>query len=166
MRRILGFAASFFSLGIAAAQTATDRVAIIELTGALDTAVDAKDWEAAEALFTEDLVFTYGTQPPQEMKASELVGMWSTNLFETKTSFHLRGGHVVTFDDRSAGTVTSKAYAWNRLEGLEGGDLWEVWGDYTYRVVEEDGTWKIAGFAFNPVLERGNKKVPGYRPEE
>ncbi|MEM9285211.1 MAG: nuclear transport factor 2 family protein [Pseudomonadota bacterium] len=149
----------------AAAQSPLDRMMIVEAASRLDTAVDAKAWDEAEALFTGTITFTYGDQTTDGMPASDLIGLWSANLFEEKTSFHLRGDHIIIFDGRRSATLTSKAYAWNKLEGMEGGELYEVWGDYTYGLVKQDGGWLISSFAFQPRLERGNTALPAYRPE-
>ncbi|MGF1525626.1 MAG: nuclear transport factor 2 family protein [Candidatus Competibacterales bacterium] len=148
----------------ATAQSVEDRLAIIETASQLDTAVDAKDWTAVEGLFADRVTFVFGQGEPRQMSGSEIAALWAANLYAEKTSFHLRGDHVVVFEGSDRGTLYSKAYAWNRLEGLPGGDLYEVWGDYTYDVVRHGGTWRITRFAFQPRLERGNTDLPGYRP--
>ncbi|MEO1656176.1 MAG: nuclear transport factor 2 family protein [Pseudomonadota bacterium] len=163
-RMIPAVIAASLLVASAAAQSPLDRMMIIEAAARLDTAVDAKEWAGAEALFTETISFTYGDQTTDSMPAADLVGLWRTNLFAEKASFHLRGDHIISFDDRRSATLHSKAYAWNRLEGMEGGELYEVWGDYTYSLVKEDGIWLITGFAFQPQLERGNTALPAYRP--
>ncbi|MEL6362817.1 MAG: nuclear transport factor 2 family protein [Pseudomonadota bacterium] len=146
--------------------SAEDRLAIIALASMLDTAVDAKDWAAANAFFTQSIDVRLPGAPATTMKASELVAAWEHNLFAEKKSFHLRGDEIVEATPEGDIRLLSKAYAWNHLPGMEGGELWEVWGDYTYGIVEEDGTWKISSFEFQPVFDRGNAAVPGFQKEQ
>lgn len=150
----------------ALAQSVDDASAIIELSNAIDNAVDAKDWDRAGAFFTD----TISTDlPGQDGKASipssQLVQGWETNLHAEKASFHLRGSHRVEFADADNATVHSKAYAWNKVEGIVGGDLYEVWGNYTYDVTRGGDGWKVSGFAFEPVLQRGNMAVVEHQPD-
>ncbi|MBM2578123.1 nuclear transport factor 2 family protein [Jannaschia sp. Os4] len=157
--------AALVAPGFAAAQDAADRMAVIELSNALDAAVDRKDWDLARSYFTDEIEVAMGSPDAQAMPADELIGGWETNLYEGKPSFHLRGGHVVTFDGPDAGTVESQGYAWNRIEGFEGGDLWEVWGSYTFDVVREADGWRLASFVFQPHHTRGNEAIPGHVPD-
>ena len=48
--------------------------------------------------------------------ADELIAGWSANLGPSKTSFHLRGSHRVTFTGLGEVVMPSHGYAWNRLE--------------------------------------------------
>jgi hypothetical protein len=150
--------------GTALAQGPSDRLAIIETANALDAAIDAKDWKEAGTLFTETIDFRYGEVDPEEMLSADLVTMWSQNLYAEKASFHLRGGHLVTFTGEDEAEIRSKAYAINKLADFDGGDLWEVWGDYIYRMQRTEEGWRIASFAFEPVHERGNDRIPSHRP--
>jgi ketosteroid isomerase-like protein len=142
-------------------QTLADERALIRLADGLDIAVDAKDWTAARAAFADDIAFAFGAPdaPLTAMRADDLVALWRQNLHPAKTSFHLRGNHMVTVDGDTA-TMRSHGYAWNRLPGLEGGDLWEVWGVYTYAFARQDGEWRITAFRFTPLHDRGNAAVP------
>jgi ketosteroid isomerase-like protein len=136
---------------------------LIALADGLDSAVDAKDWARVRSFFAERITFAFaGTA--SEMLADELVGTWRANLFAEKTSLHLRGNHLVEVEGDTA-TLRSVAYAWNKLPDIEGGDLWEVWGDYVYRYARTERGWKITSFAFSPKHSRGNARIPGYRPE-
>ncbi|MEM8770527.1 MAG: nuclear transport factor 2 family protein [Pseudomonadota bacterium] len=145
--------------------SALDRLAIIELASKLDTAVDAKDWAKARSLFTETIEAGLPGVEPTEMASADLVGAWAANLYAEKTSFHLRGDGIIKADDNGNIRLYSKAYAWNRLPGMEGGEIWEVWGDYVYGVVREGGKWRISSFSFSPAFDRGNANIPGYQPE-
>jgi len=147
-----------------AVQQLLDERRLIAITDAIDSAVDNKDWTATRAYFADDLrVSLPGGAADQPMRADELVGGWEANLYPEKTSFHLRGNHAVEIQGDTA-LVRSAGYAWNKLDGFEGGDLWEVWGHYEHRFERRGGDWKVTGFGFRPVHQRGNAAIPGYRP--
>ena len=162
----LAAALAMAAAGGAPAESAEDRLAIIEATNALDASVDAKDWQRARAVFAEEIAVSLPGQETRMMPSAELVGLWEENLYDEKASFHLRGGHLVSFDGPDRATVASKGYAWNRVEGLAGGDLWEVWGDYVYEAKRTPDGWRLTSFSFAPAHQRGNTDVPGYRPAE
>lgn len=149
----------------AAAQSLADEREIITIADMLDTAVDAKDWATAEALFAETISVSLPGQPEREMPAADLVGIWARFLHADKQSFHLRGNHLVVFDGPDRANVISKGYAWNRVAGLDGGELWEVWGNYSYDLRRDENGWSLTRFAFMPLHERGNAAVPGHLPD-
>lgn len=135
---------------------------LIRIADALDAAVDAKQWDAAEALFFERVLVELPGAEPATMTGADLVGQWAGNLGLAKTSLHLRTNHRVHIAGDTA-RLDSHAYAWNRLEG-NGDPLWEVWGTYLHNFTRSGGGWRISGFAFAPVHERGNdwvKTTPG-----
>jgi hypothetical protein len=111
---------------------------LMAVTDAIDRAVDDKDWDEVRSFFADELLVSLPGAEPGAMSADDLVGAFQANLYEEKASFHLRGNHLVTIDGDSA-IVRSSGYAWNRVEGLEGGDLWEVWDHYEHRFERRDG---------------------------
>ena len=161
---LAGCLITILGIGSAIAQTADDRFDIIEASNSLDTAVDAKNWSQAESLFSTDIELTLPGQDTQATTAQDLVSLWATNLYEGKLSFHLRGNHVIEFSGANTAVLQSKAYAWNKIEGFQGGQLWEVWGDYEYDMVKTSQGWKIASFKFTPTHQRGNTRIPAYVP--
>ena len=136
---------------------------LIEIADAIDRAVDAKEWALTRSFFAEDIRVTFPGAENAPMRADELVGTWQTNLYSEKSSFHLRGNHMVEIEGDTA-IVRSTGYAWNKLDGFEGGDLWEVWGNYEHGFARLNGDWKVTSFAFAPVHQRGNSAIPGHRP--
>jgi hypothetical protein len=140
-----------------------DERRLIEIADAIDRAVDAKDWAATRAYFADSIRVTFPGSENAPVKADELVGTWQANLYAEKASFHLRGNHAVEITGDTA-IVRSTGYAWNKLDGFEGGDLWEVWGNYEHGFQRADGDWKVTSFAFQPVHQRGNAAIPGFRP--
>ena len=106
---------------------------------------------------------------PATIPADALIAGWSGNLTETKTSFHLRGNHQITFNSVDDATMVSHGYAWNRMEAgalaENGGDpLWEVWGTYIHEFIRTEDGWRLDGMTFNATAERGNpfvRNTPG-----
>ncbi|MEM9750116.1 MAG: nuclear transport factor 2 family protein [Pseudomonadota bacterium] len=139
------------------------RAALISIADGLDAAVDAKDWETARGYFADEVRIDFSSLdggPPSTISSDELIGFWRANLFAEKTSFHLRGNHVIDIDGDVA-EMTSHGYAWNKLPGLEGGDFWEVWGVYEYAFARRGDEWKLTAFTFKATHQRGNAAVPG-----
>jgi len=145
------------SLGM---QTLLDQMDSIRVTNEIDTAVDNKDWKKARSFFADDIKADFSSltgQPAAAMKADDLIKTWAANLGPKKTSFHLRGNHLVSVEGDKA-TVSSHAYAWNRMEG-NGDPLWEVWGNYVHELARTPGGWKVTAFTFVKTAERGNMWV-------
>ena len=90
----------------------SDRTEIIELVDAILDTVDAKNWDAAQALFeskvTVDFTSLNGGEPATTSSA-ELVDGWRQGLHPQKKSFHLVGHYRVTTDG-DMGTVAVKGY--------------------------------------------------------
>lgn len=122
-----------------------ERTAIIELVDAIFDTVDAKDWDAARALFEDD----------------DLVGGWQSGLHAQKQSWHLVSHYKVDLSGDSA-VARVKGYAWNRLSDELGGAMWEVWGSYEIPVRRDGAGWKATGFVFNAVTTRGDDAVPAH----
>ncbi len=155
-------------------ENAADIQEMIRIADAVDAAVDAKAWDEARGYFTDqiDVDFTSLTGgDPATIPADTLIAGWSANLKPSKTSFHLRGNHRVTFEGSDRATMLSHGYAWNRMETgarpENGGDpLWEVWGVYTHSFTRTKDGWRVSGMIFQMTAERGNLYVRDTIPEE
>jgi ketosteroid isomerase-like protein len=146
------------------AETLVDRAEMVRIADAIDAAVDAKDWDAARALFTDeiDVDFTSLTGgAPATIPADALIAGWSGNLTATKESFHLRGNHRIAFDGPDAATMTSHGYAWNRMATPDAPDgaLWEVWGSYTHGFTRTEDGWRVEAMTFDATAQRGDTFV-------
>lgn len=148
-------------------ETLVDQAEMIRIADAIDAAVDAKDWDLARSFFTDtiDVDFTslVGGEPVT-IPADGLISGWSGNLTASKTSFHLRGNHRVTFEDADNAVLLSHGYAWNRMDtGAEeangGNPLWEVWGTYVHGFTRTGAGWKVNAMTFDATAQRGNDYV-------
>ena len=148
-----------------AAQDASDYRAVVDVVNDIDHAVDDKDWDRAGGHFVETITADLPGSEATSMPSGDLVGGWRSSLHDGKESFHLRGGHVVRFDGPDAAEVESNAYAWNRVDGIAGDDLYEVWGRYVHGLERTDAGWRVTSFAYEPFLERGNMDVVSHRPD-
>ncbi|MDJ0626792.1 MAG: nuclear transport factor 2 family protein [Rhodobacter sp.] len=153
-------------------ETLLDRTEMVRIADAIDAAVDAKDWTAARAHFTDEIAVDFTSLvggEPAVIPADALIAGWSANLTEEKTSFHLRGNHRISFDGPDAAVMQSHGYAWNRMErgGLpeNGGEvLWEVWGSYEHGFVRTGTGWRVNAMTFTATAERGSdfvRNTPG-----
>lgn len=155
------------------AETQAQVAEMIRIADAIDAAVDGKDWALARSFFTETITVDFTSLvggEPATIEADALIAGWSANLKPSKTSFHLRGNHRVTFEGPDGAVMTSHGYAWNRMEAGArpengGNPLWEVWGTYEHRFRREAGVWKVAGMTFEMTAERGNPWVRDTAPD-
>jgi hypothetical protein len=147
-------------------QQLADELALMRIPTEVEVAVDRKDWPKARSSFADqvrvDFTSLVGGQPAT-IKSDDLIAGWSGNLKGNKQSLHIRGGALVTLNGDKA-SVYSNGYAWNKMPGGTDGDLWEVWGNYIHEFERTQNGWKITGFTFNMVHERGSnfvKTTPG-----
>lgn len=148
-------------------ETAADVGEMTRIAGAIDAAVDAKDWSLARSFFAEEIEVDFTSLAggePATIPADALIEGWSSNLTEEKTSFHMRSNHMVALEGPDAAVMTSHGYALNRMEaGAEeanGGDpMWEVWGVYTHDFERGPEGWRVTGMALDVAAQRGNSFV-------
>ncbi|WP_227268521.1 nuclear transport factor 2 family protein [Roseobacter weihaiensis] len=148
-------------------ETLVDQAEMIRIADAIDAAVDAKDWRAARAQFTDEISVDFTSLTggsPATIPADALIEGWSANLSGEKQSFHLRGNHRITFDGADAAVLHSHGYAWNQMASgalaENGGDaLWEVWGTYVHGFERTQDGWRVNAMTFTATAERGNAYV-------
>ncbi|MBI1244484.1 MAG: nuclear transport factor 2 family protein [Alphaproteobacteria bacterium] len=168
-RGLLAAAGGAFAIGSSqaqaqmpdASQAISDELALRRIVALVDMAVDARDWPAARAWFAEMARVDFSTLAggePTTVPADALVASWAGNLRGDKTSLHIRGETLVDIAGESA-TLRSNGYAWNRKPGGPDGDLWEVWGQYVHELVRTPQGWRIVGFAFRALYQRGSAWV-------
>ncbi len=149
-------------------QRLADEMEIRRVVDEIDNAVDAKDWAACRAYFTDDINVDFTSLAggkPAHIKSDELVGGWRRNLYAEKKSHHMRSNHRVTIIGDSA-EVFSKGYAFNRLPSRTGSDLWEVWGDYRHTLERTAQGWKVSGMTLTVTHSRGNERARDFVPQQ
>lgn len=155
------------------AQSVADVQEVIRSADAIDAAVDAKDWDLARSLFADDIAVNFTSLvggEPAIIPVDALIDGWADNLKPSKTSFHLRGNHRVSFSGDDRAQMLSHGYAWNRMEAgalpENGGEaLWEVWGVYEHGFERRPSGWLVTSMTFTVTAERGNGYVRDTVPE-
>ena len=87
------------------ADTLVDHAEMVRIADAIDAAVDAKQWDVARSLFTDEVRVDFTSLvggAPATIPADSLIDGWSANLTAEKTSFQLRGSHRIQFEDADA----------------------------------------------------------------
>ncbi|MEM8951688.1 MAG: nuclear transport factor 2 family protein [Pseudomonadota bacterium] len=146
---------------------------MIRVADAIDAGVDGKDWDLVRSLFTDEIAVDFTSLiggEPATIPADALVDGWATNLKPSKTSFHLRGNHRVSFTGIDSAVMLSHGYAWNRMEAGAlpengGNPLWEVWGTYEHGFERQEDGWRVTSMTFTATAERGNAFVRDTVPE-
>jgi hypothetical protein len=140
----------------------TDERDVRALVDSLFTLTDAKDWNAATALFVEEPIAvdmsSLAGGGPVTMPAAALFDGFRQNLFAEKHSHHMAGNHVVTLRGDEA-EVTSNGYAWNLLPTRGGDPLWETWGSYDFTARRTSAGWRLASIRYSAKHNRGNEAV-------
>ncbi|HZR50991.1 MAG TPA: nuclear transport factor 2 family protein [Streptosporangiaceae bacterium] len=139
----------------------SERRAIVELVDTIFDTVDAKDWDAAEALFDTAVLADFTSLnggEPATISNTQLVDGWRQGLHAKKKSFHLVGHHRIRITGDSA-TAHVKGYAYNVLDDDLGGGMWEVWGAYEIPARRTPAGWKATGLSFFAWHTRGDDAV-------
>jgi hypothetical protein len=146
----------------------SDEAELRRIPTEIEMAVDRKDWSAARSHFTDtirvDFTSLVGGEPAT-IPADGLIKGWSANLKGNKESLHMRGDARITINADNA-TVVSNGYTYNKMPGApdNSGDIWEVWGQYTHKMMRTPAGWKVNDFTFLKTYERGSmwvKQTPG-----
>jgi hypothetical protein len=140
-----------------------DEVAIRRLADELFITTDMKDWTAARALFSDDLIEVDMSSliggGPVQMTADQLIAGFRAGLHPGKVSHHLATNYRIAISGDRA-EVWAHGYAWNRVPAMPAGaDLWETWGNYRLSCRRDGGEWRLDGFRYYSKLARGNDAV-------
>lgn len=145
-----------------------DETEIRAVVDEIDNCCDLKDWKRCRSYFTDEIETDFKSlsgEEPAKIPSDDLVGAWKTNLFKAKKTCHLRSNHSIKIKGDSA-EVFSKAYAFNLLETGKVKGLWEIWGNYTHKLVRTKKGWKCSAMKLEVIHRRGNEKVREFAPEK
>ncbi len=132
------------SQGSAAVDAFLDREAAAAVVTCYAAALDARDWGAYRALFTDDIVIDYGAigSLAATVSADEWTERCKTLEGFDATAHQLH--NIVATIDRDRATVNSIVDAVHFIALDDRVLLGDLIGRYTHRLVRQDG-WKIAG---------------------
>ncbi len=136
-----------------------DKADIIEALNLYAFALDARQWDLFDLIFTEDVVIDLG---PAAVSWSNIVDFKQgfKNFHETLDNHqHTMMGHLVHVD---GDTATAFSYGnWLLIrEAAEGGASWLGTGWYDDELVRVGGQWKIKRRVCRLLSWTGNPKVP------
>ncbi|NWG52399.1 MAG: nuclear transport factor 2 family protein [Hydrogenophilaceae bacterium] len=138
-----------------------DERAVMRVADALDEAVDAKDWERARSLFTDQVEADFTSLDAEnagQVSADELVANWRRNLHPGKTSQRSRSGEVVVINGDEA-TMTSQGHVRYEIPARADMNVWEGWGRFEHRFTRTPQGWRISGFKFTLTRQAGEASV-------
>ncbi|RYD45294.1 MAG: nuclear transport factor 2 family protein [Sphingomonadales bacterium] len=138
------------SQGSTAIEAFLDREAAIAVVTCYASALDARDWAAYRALFTDEIAIDYGAIG--SLVATVSADEW-TNRCKALEGFDATAHqlhNIVTTIESDRATVTSIVDAVHFIALDDRVLLGDLIGRYTHRLVRQDG-WKIAGVALTVV---------------
>lgn len=132
------------SQGSAAVNAFLDREAAAAVVTCYAAALDARDWGAYRALFTDDIAIDHGAigSLAATVSADEWTERCKTLEGFDATAHQLH--NIVATIDRDRATVNSIVDAVHFIALDDRALLGDLIGRYTHRLVRQDG-WKIAG---------------------
>jgi len=144
----------------AALQALADHQAIVDTIVRWASALDAKDWGAARACFTDEVETDYadlrGTGS-ERLSADAFVELRRTAL-ERLTTHHMSTNHVVTLDGDRA--TCASAMLIHRLDpGRERDNTFDTLAHYTHVLVRTPHGWRITRVRQAVAWNRGNAAI-------
>lgn len=146
------------SQGSAAIDAFLDREAAVAVVTCYASALDARDWAAYRALFTDDITIDYGSIG--SIVSTVTAGEW-TNRCKALEGFDATAHQLHNIVAAIAGdraTVTSIVDAVHVVGVEDRALLGDLIGRYTHLLVRQDG-WKIAGVTLTVVAYPAGKEA-------
>jgi 3-phenylpropionate/cinnamic acid dioxygenase small subunit len=125
-------------------QDVSDRLEIDDLLSRYTFAIDAKDFDALDTVFTPDAQIDYTTSGGIKGAYPEVKAWLAKALAMFPTTQHLLGNKRVTLD---GDTATSRTYFYNPMGAPKKGgglQMFFVGGYYNDRLVRTPDGWRIA----------------------
>ena len=144
----------------AALQALADHQAIVDTIVRWASALDAKDWGAARACFTDEVETDYadlrGTGS-ERLSADAFVELRRAAL-ERLTTHHMSTNHVVTLDGDRA--TCASAMLIHRLDpGRAADNTFDTLAHYTHTLVRTPQGWRISRVRQAVAWNRGNAAI-------
>ena len=134
-----------------------ERQEIQELIARFATSFDLKDWDELQSCLTESLYTDYadlrGT-PPETLTASEYVRLRRESVGHLKMH-HLVSNYEIDFADSNTAACRASMVVWR----TSGEDEFTSHCLYTFRLVRQDGGWKINSISQKVLWNEGNASL-------
>ncbi|MEV0044023.1 nuclear transport factor 2 family protein [Nocardia rhamnosiphila] len=134
----------------------TDRDAVADTVNRYTYALDSRDWDLLDEVFTPDAVARYGAEAPAVRGRAGIVAMIRSFLDRCGPSQHLLGNHVVDIDGDTA-TSICKARVLHTGAGENTNITYECAGVYRDRMTRSAQGWRIAERTFVIDIELGDR---------
>jgi hypothetical protein len=150
-------------------ESTAERSAVVDLFARMLRAVDARDWETAQACFADDVDADYSSIGGVDsvVPADDLGAGWAENLGRLDATHHLLGEPTVDLDlDLDAGRAIGRAPFQAQHVLTPGGDehddgpiTWLLGGRYAFDCVRGDEGWLIEGLTMTAVWDTGDPEI-------
>ena len=138
-----------------------DRLAILELIGNLALLLDARDWDALEGIWADEVYYDrtslFGGEP-MTVTPAELVEGYRQALGNLDSLHHMITNHVIKLDGDRA-TCAANMQGTHVFANTSGDDTWTVGGRHDYQLTRTADGWKIAGLTFTIQWASGNMNI-------
>ncbi|MBE0669929.1 MAG: nuclear transport factor 2 family protein [Anaerolineales bacterium] len=144
-----------------------DALAIQNLIARFASSFDLKDWSALEGCLAPQVFTDYsdlrGT-PPETLPAAEYVRL-RTEALASLTTHHLLGNLEIDFSAPDQAICRASMLIWRIQSIPKGRTLRDAAGEfnthclYTFRLVNEAGTWKIGGITQKILWNNGSPEI-------
>lgn len=140
-------------------EPAMDSLEITNTVNRVALLSDLRDWATVKACFTEQVEVDYtslmGGQP-EAIAAEALVQRWKSFFDATfKTTQHLLGSHVVTFNGNTATCMSHFQARHIPLDSAK--EPWTLGGYYTHELVKQSERWLIQKMKMVWTWESGDR---------
>ena len=140
----------------------TARVKIEEQIYAYAIALDEKDWEGLNLVFTEDAETSYGTKDSDApficKSRKEIIKMCEEGLADVGVTQHLFANIRIKVMGDTA-ISKSSALIQHASKDLSEGKSYEMWGEYTDNWIFIDDMWKIQNRELIVLKEYGSLSI-------
>jgi 3-phenylpropionate/cinnamic acid dioxygenase small subunit len=139
-------------------QELVDRAAIVDAAIAYATTLDARDWEALGALFTDDACWEYSGSGERIRGPVAIVARISASLERLDATHHLNGNHVAAVQGDQA-EHTCYYQAQHIRHGLPEGEKFVGGGRYDDRLIRTPDGWRFTYRRITNLWSEGNPAV-------
>lgn len=138
-----------------------DQLEIVEVTSSMGLLVDARQWDALQALFTDSVYVDYTSLnggEAQSVAAGDLIAGWRGVLERLEATQHLIAGQLVELDGDTA-TCAANVQGTHVLANRTGGPLWTVGGRYDFELTRTADGWRISALTLTVKWATGNQQI-------
>ncbi len=134
-----------------------DRAQIGDVLARYSTALDTRDWDALQTVFTTDAECDYGALGSPR-GVTEIAGLISATIGSLDATQHLIGNVIVAVDGDAA-TADCYLISQHLRAGTPGGDHYLLGGRYRDELVRTPEGWRIRSRTLHRMWTTGNRDV-------